>query len=350
MLLFSDVQMSDVISRGAGEGRPLRAATGSVPGGDLHVPGWAWLALLAFVVALILVDLFVFHREANAVTVRAASIGSTVWITIGLSFSIVLWLTLGGDAAGQYLTGYAIEKSLSVDNVFVWAVIFGYFRVPREFQHRVLFWGIFGALVLRAAFIFAGVAIITRFAWVEYLFGAFLVYTAIKLTFRETEDVDPEHNPIYRWARRILPVTEGFRGHRLTLREHGKRMVTPLFLVLLVVEMTDVLFAVDSVPAVLSVSRSQFIVFSSNAFAILGLRALYFLLVGASDVLVHLDKGLGVILAFVGAKMLLHEVLHIDTLVSLGVIAVVLAVTVVVSLRSKTRSPEPAVPDSPRRV
>jgi tellurite resistance protein TerC len=334
-----------ILSMGRSGG--VLGAAAAIPGGDIHVPGWAWAGLLAFVSALILVDLFVFHREAHEITIRAAALGSSVWIAIGLSFGGVVWLTLGSSAASQYVTGYLIEKSLSVDNVFVWAVIFGYFRVPRAFQHRVLFWGIFGALVLRAGFIFAGVAVIDRFEWVQYIFGGFLVYTAVKLTFRDSDELDPAHNPLYRWARRILPVTDDFRGHRLTLREHGKRMVTPLFLVLMVVEMTDVLFAVDSVPAVLSVSRSQFIVFSSNAFAILGLRALYFLLAGAGDVLVHLDKGLGVILAFVGAKMILYDVVHIDTLVSLGVIALVLAVTVTVSLRSRTSPSEPATPDSP---
>lgn len=309
-------------------------AADEVPGADLHVPGWAWPAVVGVLAVLIAADLLAFRRSEGEITLRAASIGTAVWVTIGLAFAGVLAATLGGAAAGQYLTGYVIEESLSVDNVFVWAVIFGYFAVPREHQRRVLFWGIFGALALRAGFIFAGVALLERFSWVEYVFGAFLVFTAVKLVTQDEGDVDPAHNPLFRLFRRLLPVTDGYRGDRFFARELGKRMVTPLFLVLILVEMTDVLFAVDSVPAVLAVSRSQFVVFTSNAFAIMGLRSIYFLLVGASDKLVHLNLGLGAILAFVGAKMLLAHQISIPTPASLGVIAVVLAITVVLSLRT----------------
>ena len=317
------------------------ARSGEVPGAGIAVPAWAWVGFVALVVALILVDLFVFHRDEGEISLRAAAVGSAAWIALGLAFSLVLAATLGGDAAGQYLTGYVIEKSLSVDNVFVWAVVFGYFGVPRAYQHRVLFWGIFGALVLRAAFIVAGVALITRFSWVEYVFGAFLVYTAVKLAVGHDDDVDPARNPVFRLFRRILPVSSAYDGHRLVTRQDGRRLFTPLLLVLVMVEITDVLFAVDSVPAVLAVSRSQFVVFSSNAFAILGLRALYFLLVGAAGTLVHLDKGLGVILAFVGVKMLLHETVAVGTLVSLAVIAAVLTITVVASMVTVRHRPAP---------
>lgn len=317
--------------------RSLLAASSDIPGADIHVPAWAWVAVLAVLAAMIGVDLLAFRRTEGEITLRAAAIGTTVWVSIGLLFAGVLAATLGGSAAGQYLTGYVIEESLSVDNVFVWAVVFGYFAVPREYQRRVLFWGIFGALALRAGFIFAGVALLERFSWVEYLFGAFLVFTAVKLVTQDETEVDPEHNPIFRLFRRVIPVTDGYRGDRLFVREAGRRLATPLFLVLLMVEMTDVLFAVDSVPAVLAVSRSQFIVFTSNAFAIMGLRSIYFLLIGASDKLVHLNLGLGVILAFVGAKMLLAHQFTIPTPASLGFIAVVLATTVVWSLRTAKR-------------
>jgi tellurite resistance protein TerC len=257
-----------------------------------------------------------------------------VWVSVGLAFGLVLLATLGGSAAGQYYTGYVIEESLSVDNVFVWAVVFAFFAVPTAYHRRVLFWGIFGALILRATFIFAGVALLDRFSWVEIVFGAFLIFTAVRLAIHDDAEIDPNHNPIFRFVRRLLPVTNGYRGHRMFVREDGHRYATPLFLVLIFVEVTDVLFAVDSVPAVLAVSRSQFIVFTSNAFAILGLRAIYFLLAGARDALVHLNVGLGVILFLVGVKMLISRWVHIDTLLSLSVIMTVLAITVVLSLRT----------------
>lgn len=312
---------------------PVLAAD-AIPGADIRVPFWAWPAVLAVLAVLIGADLLAFRRTEGEITLRAAAIGTAIWVSVGLGFAGVVAFGLGGAAAGQYLTGYVIEESLSVDNVFVWAVIFGYFAVPREHQRRVLFWGIFGALALRGGFIFAGVALLERFSWVEYLFGAFLVFTAIKLVTQDETEIDPEHNPVFRLFRKVLPVTDGYRGDRLIVREAGRLLATPLFLVLVMVELTDVLFAVDSVPAVLAVSRSQFIVFTSNAFAIMGLRSIYFLLIGASDKLVHLNLGLGVILAFVGAKMLLADLFTIPTTASLGVIAVVLAITVALSLRT----------------
>jgi tellurite resistance protein TerC len=249
---------------------------------------------------------------------------------------------LGASAAGQYLTGYIVEESLSVDNVFVWAVILGYFAVPRRYQHRVLFWGVFGALALRAGFIFAGVALLERFSWLELLFGAFLVVTAVRVGRQGETQVHPERNVVLRLFRRVVPVTDSYRGTHFVVREPRvepgggpetlRIMATPLLVVLVLVEATDVLFAVDSVPAILAISRQQFIVFSSNALAILGLRALYFLVSSASDSLVHLNKGLAVLLGFVGVKMLVSRWLELPTWLSLVVVAAVLGVTIGASL------------------
>ena len=303
------------------------------------VPGWLWIGFLLAVAAMLLIDLLVLHREAHDISLREAAITSAVWIALGVAFVFVVWAVLGGPAATQYITGYVIEKSLSVDNVFVWAVIFGYFSVPGRYQHRVLFWGIFGALVLRAVFIFAGVALLERLSWLLFVFGGLLLYTAIRVATHKAEDIHPERNPVLRVVRRFVPVTADYDGQKLFTRFDGRRMATPLFVVLVLIEATDVVFAVDSVPAILAVSRDPFVVFSSNAMAILGLRALYFLLEGARSRLVHLNKGLGVILFYVGVKMIVSEWYHIPTLISLGVIAVVLTVTVIVSLRATAAEP-----------
>jgi tellurite resistance protein TerC len=297
-------------------------------------PPWLWPAFLAFVVVLLLLDLFVFHREAHDIGMREAGISSAAWIGLGVAFTGVVWLVHGGDAASQYITGYVIEKSLSVDNVFVWAVIFGYFSVPNKYQHRVLFWGIFGALVLRAIFIFAGVALLERLDWLLFVFGGFLLFTAWRVAFAHDDEIHPESNPVLKLVRRVVPVSPNHDGQKLFTVENGRRIATPLFVVLVLVEATDVVFAVDSVPAILAVSRDTFIVFSSNAMAILGLRALYFLLAGAKDRLVYLNQGLGIILAYVGVKMIVSRWYHIDSWLSLGVIAVILTVTVWLSLRA----------------
>lgn len=301
---------------------------------ELSVPGWAWVALIAFIGALLMFDILVVHRKAHDVHTREAAIESAVWISIGLAFTGVMALAFGAGAAGEYVSGYLIEKSLSVDNVFVWALILSYFKIPSKYQHRVLFWGIFGALALRAIFIFAGVALIERFSWVLYLFGGFLVYTAIKLVFTGQDEIDPASSRFMRMIDRIVPSTHEFEGQKLFTRIDGRLLATPLFAVLLLVEFTDVLFAVDSVPAVLAVSREQFIVFSSNAFAILGLRALYFLLADAHARFSYLKEGLAIILAFVGIKMLLHDWYHIPTWLSLVVICIVLFVAIGFSLRA----------------
>jgi tellurite resistance protein TerC len=330
----------------------MLAETASADFVSLDVPLWAWGALVAGIAVLLLGDLLLVHRRPHAVSLREAGIESAVWITIGLSFSVVLAWAFGGAAAGEYLAGYLIEKSLSVDNVFVWAVIFGYFAVPAQYQFRVLFWGIFGALVLRAIFIFAGVALLETFEWVLYIFGAFLLYTAVKIARHHGAEVHPDNNPVLKLVRRVVPSTSEYDGQRMFTRRTGRRLATPLFAVLILVETTDVVFAVDSIPAILAVSREPFIVFASNAFAIMGLRALYFLLAGMAGRFRYLNFGLGLILGFVGIKMLIVEWYHVPTGLSLGVIAAVLAVTVWLSLRAERRDaddagasePPPAVP------
>ena len=314
---------------------------------ELDVAAWWWLGLLALIAVLLLVDLLVVHKEGHEVQVREAAIESAAWISVGLLFGVAVWWGFGGSAAGEYYSGYLIEKSLSVDNVFVWALILSYFKVPPRFQHRVLFWGIFGALMLRAVFIFAGVALIEKFEWVLYLFGAFLLFTALKLVFSEDDHVDPEKSRFLKLIHRFVPMHDELDGQRLFTRVNGKRFATPLFAVLLLIEMTDVLFAVDSVPAVLAVSHEQFIVFSSNAFAILGLRALYFLLADMHARFSYLQEGLAIILAFVGIKMIINEWYHIPTWLSLMVITLVLVASVGFSLKSSAAADTISIPEEP---
>jgi tellurite resistance protein TerC len=309
---------------------------------SFDVPVWMWLGLVGAIVIMLIVDLLLVHRTAHVITIREAAIESAVWISLGLAFGVVLLVWQGGQAGGEYYAGFLIEKSLSIDNVFVWAVIFSFFGVPREYQFRVLFWGIFGALVLRGIFIFAGVELIERFEWILYIFGAFLLYTAWKIAHHDdSKQVDYNANIAMRLVRRVVPTTNTYDGQKLFTRDNAKRFATPLFAVLVLIEATDVVFAVDSVPAILAVSREPFIVFAANAFAILGLRSLYFLLGGMQGKFRYLNVGLGVILAFVGVKMLLigepFEV-HLPTFVSLGVIVLVIAVAVVASLRADARA------------
>lgn len=318
----------------------LLADSGGVPGGDIVVEPWAWAAFIAFIVGLIVFDL-VLHRDDHEISVREAALWSIFWIGLSLGFGVLVFFWLGSAAAAQFLTGYVIEKSLSVDNVFVWAVILGYFAVPKKLQHRVLFWGIFGALVLRAVFIFAGIALLNALSWLTVVFGVFLLITAVRVFRHDDTEIHPERNPVLNFIRKRIPVTDDYVGHDFTTKRDGRRWATPLLIVLVMVEITDVVFAVDSIPAILAVSRSQFIVFSSNALAILGLRSLYFVLAGASDKLVHLNKGLGIVLFYVGVKMVLAQwEIHIPTVFSLVFIALVLTVTVVWSLRTVARHPE----------
>jgi len=308
---------------------------------SFEVHPWQWAALLAFVTTLLVADLLIVHRKPHEITFKEAAIESAVWISIGVAFTGVMLVWQGGQAATEYISGFLVEKSLSIDNVFVWAVIFSFFGVPKKYQFRVLFWGIFGALVLRAAFIFAGVALIERFEWILYVFGVFLLYTAWKIAHHdETEEVDYSQNLALRAVRKVIPSSDEYDGQKLFTRKNGKRVATPLFAVLVLIETTDVVFAVDSVPAVLAISREQFIVFSSNAFAILGLRSLFFLLSGLAGKFRYLNVGLGVILGYVGLKMLAVGKpleLHPPTWLSLVVIAIVLTVAIVASLKADKR-------------
>jgi tellurite resistance protein TerC len=304
---------------------------------DIEVHAWQWAVLLGLIFAMLLVDLLVVHREAHEISTKEAAIESAVWISIGVAFTGVIVWWFGAAAGGEYISGYLIEKSLSIDNVFVWALIMSYFLVPLKYQHRVLFWGIFGALLLRAIFIFAGVALIEKFDWILYVFGAFLLYTAAKLIFGNTEENDPRDSKFLKLVNRFVPSTDEYDGQKLFTKRTGRRLATPLFAVLVLIEGTDVIFAVDSVPAVLAVSHEQFIVFASNAFAILGLRALYFLLADMHNRFAYLQQGLAIILAFVGVKMLIAKWYHIPTWASLTFIAVVLAGSIIISLRVTKR-------------
>jgi tellurite resistance protein TerC len=306
---------------------------------DLNIPGWAWPATIAVIVALLLFDILLLNRHVHAPTLRRAAIETVGWVVVGITFGIVVIAGFGSAAGGEWFSGYVIEYSLSIDNVFVWALILAYFKVPAEYQRRVLFWGVFGALVLRAGFIFAGVALITRFEWMLFIFGAFLLYTAGKLLFSHDDAVDPSQSRFLRVVHRFVPTTPELHGQKMFVRREGKRFATPLFAVLLLVEATDVLFAVDSVPAVLAVSKEQFIVFTSNAFAIMGLRSLYFMLADMHARFSYLQQGLATILAFVGIKMIISRWYHIATPVSLLFIVLVLVVSVSFSLR-RTRGLE----------
>ncbi len=305
---------------------------------DLDVSPEAWAAALAAIAALLLIDILVLHRTPKVPTIRRAATETIAWLLVGASFGVVVLATWGGKAGGEWFSGYLIEYSLSVDNVFVWAIILSHFMVPANYQHRVLFWGVFGALVMRAAFIFAGIALVNKFDITLVVFGLFLLYTAVKLVLGgEGDESNPADSKFMALVNRMVPSTDKLDGQKLFTRIDGKRLATPLFAVLVLVELTDVLFAVDSVPAVLAVSGEQFIVFTSNAFAIMGLRSLYFLLADMRARFSYLQEGLAIILAFVGIKMILTFFhIHIETWISLLVIALVLLASVGFSLR-KTR-------------
>ena len=299
----------------------------------MPVDPWIWIAFLSFIAGMLAIDLLVFQREAHAVSMREAAIWSGVWVALGLTFGVIVWLWQGPQAGGEYLAGYLIEKSLSVDNIFVFALVFGYFAVPAEYQHRVLFWGVFGALVFRAIFIVAGATLLDQFHWMIYVFGAFLVITGIRMARSNDEHVDPGKNPVLRAFRRFVPMTDGMRGEHFLVKEAGRRLATPLLAVLVVVETTDIIFAIDSIPAIFAVTTDTFLVFTSNAFAILGLRALYFLLAGMIGRFAYLKIGLAFVLAFVGAKMLISEFYKVPIWLSLTVIAAAIAISIVASLR-----------------
>jgi tellurite resistance protein TerC len=288
-------------------------------------PWWHYALFIVFVLFMLGIDLGVFHRRAHAVSRREAFAWSIVWIVVSLVFNTYVWLWQGKEKGLEFFTGYLVEKSLSLDNLFVFLMIFMYFGVLEKYQHRVLYWGILGALIMRGVMIAAGAALIERFDWVIYIFGGFLVYTGIKFARQSGVSVHPEKNPVLKLVRRLIPITKDFHEQHFFVREGGRWMATPLFVVLVLVETSDVLFAVDSIPAIFGITRDPFIVFTSNVFAILGLRALYFLLANIMPMFRYLGMGLGIILAYVGMKMLLHEVLKVPVWVSLLVITVVLA-------------------------
>jgi tellurite resistance protein TerC len=292
---------------------------------------WLWAGFLAFIVAMLAVDLGLFQRRAHAVSIREAALWTGVWIGLALAFNAVIYLWHGKEPALQFFTGYLIEKALSVDNLFVFVLVFTVFGVPAMYQHRVLFWGVVGALIMRGIFIAAGTALLHQFEWVMYIFGAFLVFTAIKLVRGGETQIDPEQNPLVKLLRRVMPVTGRFHGEAFFVRHAGVLMATPLLLVLLVVESTDLVFALDSIPAVLAVTQDPFLVYTSNVFAILGLRALYFVLAGAMSKFHYLKPALAVILGFVGLKMLAAEFYKVPIELSLLVIVGVLAVGVAAS-------------------
>jgi len=303
-----------------------------------EAPLWAWFAFLAVVGLMLAVDLGVFHRHAHSVSLREAALWSIVWVVMALLFNLVILFWMGKREALEFLTGYLVEKALSADNIFVFAVLFNYFAVPPAYRHRVLFWGVLGAILMRFIFIMAGAALLKQFHWVVYVFGAIVILSGIKLLRRRDEHLDPDKNPVLQLARRFLPLTPNYVGQHFVVRDDNGRLVfTPLALVLLAVETTDVVFAVDSVPAIFAITRDPFIVFTSNICAILGLRALYFLLEGVMKLFRYLDEGLAVILVFIGIKMLLSEVYPIPVALSLGFVLLVLAVTVALSLWAEQR-------------
>ena len=311
-------------------------------------PLWLWIGFNVFVLAMLALDLGVFHRKAHVVSVRESLTWTAAWIFLAMTFNAGVWHYAGPVKALEFFTGYVIEKSLSVDNVFIFALIFSYFAVPPKFQHKVLFWGILGALIMRAVMIALGAALITKFGWIIYVFGAFLILTGIKMIVKRDEEIHPERNPVVKWFKKLMPVSGDYRDDKFFVRENGILMATPLFVVLLLIEISDLIFAVDSIPAIFAVTTDPFIVYTSNVFAILGLRSLYFALAGVMDKFHYLKVGLGAVLTFVGVKMLLgHTAWKIDTLVALGVVAAILAASIVASLiharRARARLATPPV-------
>jgi tellurite resistance protein TerC len=312
---------------------------------------WLWVGFNVFVLLMLALDLGVFHRKAHEVSIKEAGIWSVIWISLAFLFNLgiyLFWETLVPDstytssqAALAFFTGYLIEKSLSVDNIFVFVLLFTFFAVPAAYQHRVLFWGILGALIMRGALIAVGAALLKEFHWIIYVFGAFLIFTGIRMALHRNEEMHPEQNPLVKLLRKIMPVTDDYEGDRFFIRRAGKLMATPLFLVLVLVESTDLIFAVDSIPAIFAVTQEPFIVYTSNVFAILGLRSLYFLLAGVMDKFHYLKLGLSVILVFVGIKMTIIDLYKIPVGLSLGVIAGILAISVIASLIRASRFPQP---------
>jgi tellurite resistance protein TerC len=291
-----------------------------------------WVGFNIFILILLALDLGVLHRGDRVINLKESLFLSAIWIVVALIFNIAVYFWRGPEVALQFLTGYLIEKSLSIDNLFIFLMIFSYFRVASQLQYKVLFWGILGALIMRAFFIATGVVLITMFHWVIYVFGAFLIFTAARMAFEKGKEMHPEKNPVLRILGRFIPITEDYAGNKFFIRKEGKLYATPLLVVLLVIESTDVVFAVDSIPAILGVTTDPFIVYTSNVFAILGLRALYFALASIMGMFHYLKIGLSIILAFVGLKMLLSNFYQLPIVVTLGVVALTLVVSVLASL------------------
>jgi tellurite resistance protein TerC len=312
-------------------------------------PLWLWIAFTVFVLGMLALDLGVFHRRARVVSLREAATWSLVWVALALVFGVWVWQALGERKAIEFLTGYLVEKSLSIDNIFIFALVFGYFAVPPRHQHRVLFWGILGALAMRAVFIALGAVLLERFHWIVWVFGAFLVLTGLKMAFAPDRGLEPERNPVVRLVRRLIPVSDRYHGQKFLVRENGILTATPLFVVLALVESTDLIFALDSIPAIFAITSDPFIVYTSNVFAILGLRSLYFLLAGVMEKFEFLKLGLAAVLVFVGVKMSIVDLYEIPPFVSLGVVASILALAIVASLlRARRRPTAPGGPAAPR--
>lgn len=302
---------------------------------------YLWAGFNLFVLLMLALDLGVFHRKAHVVTVKEAFLWTGFWVSMALLFNVFVYYQMGSEKAFEFFTGYLIEKSLSVDNIFVIILIFSYFGVPAAYQHKVLFWGILGALVMRVIFIFAGVELIHKFHWLIYIFGSFLVISGIRIVTQGDVKIDPQQNPLIRFAKRIFPVTEDFVDDKFFLRINGKLWATPLFLVVVLIESTDLIFAVDSIPAILAVSDDAFIVYTSNVFAILGLRSLYFALAGIEKYFSYLKYGLALILVFVGVKMCIVDFYKIPIEVSLIFIFVTLALTTLASMVFRKKEEDP---------
>lgn len=303
----------------------------------IDMPLWGWIAFNIFVVTMIILDLFVFHRKHKILSIKQALTASSMWIGMALIFNLGIYYFFGQEKALDFLAGYLIEESLSIDNLFVFILIFEFFRTPREFQHKVLFWGILGAIIMRALFIFFGIALVSRFHWILYLFGAFLIYAAIKMALPKNEQIKPESNVMIKLLKKFFPVTHTYDGDKFFTQINHTWHITPLFVALITVEMTDLIFAIDSIPAIMAITLDPFIIYTSNIFAILGLRSLYFALANLMPLFHYLKYGLAAILGFVGLKMLLAEFIYIPVTVSLGFIVAAIVLSIAASLLKTQR-------------
>lgn len=303
----------------------------------MEVNIYIWLGFLAFIFLILFIDLGVFHKNSHEVKIKEALTWSAVWIALALLFNLGIYYFMGKEKAIEFFTGYVIEKSLSVDNLFVFIMIFTFFQVEAKYQHKILFWGIIGALIMRAIFIFAGVGLINKFHWIMYIFGAFLLFTGVKMLFQKEETIDPDKNIVVRFFKRFFAVTNKNHGDNFFVKENAKIVATPLFIVLIMIEFTDLIFAVDSIPAIIAISKDSFIIFTSNVFAILGLRSLYFALAGITKYFIYLKYGLSAILVFVGIKMIGAEFFKLSSMLSLAIIVGILLISVLASVISDKR-------------